>query len=861
MRSSRRPAVSCARLALALSVIAHVLRADEPAAPPLALRGVDPRRLSGGLFLALDSVGAFGGHPTQLRAREGVADLSKGKPPAVLDARVGPNVRLGVDPAALTPGQTSQAEPHLARSLVNPDTLLATFQEGRFASGGGATDCGYALSHDRGRTWERALIPRLTVASGGVYVRATDPVAAFGPHGDLYLNTLGSLDNAFGVADILLSRSTDDGATWAAPVVVFHQTTAQASPDKNWIAVNDYAGASTAGRLVVTWTNFTSDARGNATGNNLLAAVSDDRGATWSPPITITPTGASNQGSQPLFLPDGSLAVVYVTFATSTRFSLQCKRSLDGGRTFPAVATTAVATINEWTDPVLRTGSFLPGAAVARATGEIFACYVGLVGNTPRVFVVKSSDSGATWSAPVIASNNPAGVSVANAALTVTPDGKTVTVVFMDKRHAPDGLNFIDHYAALSFDGGATWQPNVRLSEQSSDVRFAPKTGSGYMLGDYLAITPPIADGQPAFAIWCDTRSGDGDPFVAALAPTAAPDFGAWAAARGVRPQGNVFQDDADGDGTSDYLEFLDGTDPLRKDPGENLLTRRVSSTEVDVYWTERATVQRTGAIADGVALANAANLAGPLPFGQSAAVPASLPANQLPTIAPSVGLGWRGVRTTLAAGTALGAARAVKFSAGLPVVASTQATALGTDARLINLSTRGQVRTGASELIVGFVIDGTKNILVRAAGPTLGALGVPGTLADPRLSLVSGDAAAPGPFANDNWQQGNATAALFARVGAFPFSSGGLDAALAQTLPARGYTALVSGANGGTGLALVEAYDADATPGAPANPRLLNVATRGEVGAGANALIAGFVVSGTQPRRVLVRAVGPSLA
>ena len=80
-------------------------------------------------------------------------DLGKGRAPVVLDARVGANVRLGDDPAALPAAQRGQAEPHLARSAVDPEVLLATFQEGRFTADGGAVGCGYALSRDGGFSW------------------------------------------------------------------------------------------------------------------------------------------------------------------------------------------------------------------------------------------------------------------------------------------------------------------------------------------------------------------------------------------------------------------------------------------------------------------------------------------------------------------------------------------------------------------------------------------------------------------------------------------------------------------------------------------------------------------------------------
>jgi hypothetical protein len=65
------------------------------------------------------------------------------------------------------------------RSPVDPNFLVATFQEGRFTDGQ-AVNCGYSVSRDGGLTWTRALIPGLTASSGGPYPRVTDPVAAIG---------------------------------------------------------------------------------------------------------------------------------------------------------------------------------------------------------------------------------------------------------------------------------------------------------------------------------------------------------------------------------------------------------------------------------------------------------------------------------------------------------------------------------------------------------------------------------------------------------------------------------------------------------------------------------------------------------
>jgi hypothetical protein len=88
----------------------------------------------------------------------------------------------------------------------------------------------------------------------------------------------------------------------------------------------------------------------------------------------------------------------------------------------------------------------------------------------------------------------------------------------------------------------------------------------------------------------------------------------------------------------------------------------------------------------------------------------------------------------------------------------------------------------------------------------------------------------------------------------------GSRDAAVLVTLQPGSYTAVVS-SESGSGVALVEAYDADATAVLSRTRKLINIATRGHVGAGEDVLIAGLVVTGPGPRTYLIRAVGPTLA
>jgi hypothetical protein len=175
--------------------------------------------------------------------------------------------------------------------------------------------------------------------------------------------------------------------------------------------------------------------------------------------------------------------------------------------------------------------------------------------------------------------------------------------------------------------------------------------------------------------------------------------------------------------------------------------------------------------------------------------------------------------------------------------------------ARLVNLATRALVGGAAGTPIAGFAIEGAgpKRVLVRAAGPALGAFGIAGALVDPSVAVV---AASGGTVAaNDNWQ--TADGAAMGALGAFAFPPGSRDAALVAALVPGTYTTPV-GAAGGSGLALLEIYD-----GEPANraAALVNASTRAFVGSGDGVLIPGFAIAGTGGVRLLIRAVGPGLA
>ncbi|MGI8955824.1 MAG: sialidase family protein [Chthoniobacterales bacterium] len=705
---------------------------------PAALQTVPLERLSSGAISLLDRGGDL------VRPASVTSSTHAESAAAVtLDLRVAPDLRLGDDPAPLPSTMRAQAEPHIIRSASDPEFLLATFQEGRFVDGG-AVDCGYSVTHDGGLTWTRALIPNLTTVTGGPYPRATDPVAGIDLNGRAFLNTEAATDPNFNTGIILVSRSLDGGTSFGSPAVVFQPANNNDFPDKPWMAINTFPDTANVGRILVTWTLF-----GPGSASPILRSYSDDHGVTWSPALAIHSANLSAQGSQPVYLPDGRLAIVYWNFqGANGGEEIDMVLSNDGGTSFGAP--TLVTPVTRYTPASIRSGTFLPSATTDRTSGNLFVVYQGFdAAFNPRVLFTKSTNAGATWSAPIAITDNP-NTGVFNPAISASPDGQTLTVSFYDQRDSGGNTFLCNLYLAQSVDGGATWQPNIRLTSETTDASLAPLTDSGRMLGDYLGIAPTTGPDIPAIPVWVDTRTGNPDPFITRVGIAPEVDFTSFQASRLSLDQINDPQlggpaGDADGDGESNLSEFLSQTEP--NDAASVLFT-----------------------------------------------------------------------------------------------------------ARQLNISTREMVGTGENVLIGGFIVSGStpKQVILRAIGPSLAAVGVNGVLQDPTLELH--DSTGGLLFSNDNWRDTQESA--IAATGLQPNDD--RESAILATLEPGSYTAILQGAGDTTGNALVEGYDLDAT----AASQFANISTRGEVGTADAALIGGLIVSNeaSAQANIVIRALGPSL-
>ncbi len=122
--------------------------------------------------------------------------------------------------------------------------------------------------------------------------------------------------------------------------------------------------------------------------------------------------------------------------------------------------------------------------------------------------------------------------------------------------------------------------------------------------------------------------------------------------------------------------------------------------------------------------------------------------------------------------------------------------------AALLNISTRGRVQTGDNVMIGGFIVrDGPLNVIVRAIGPELTGQGVPDALEDTTLELHDSTGALIA--SNDDWRASQEQQIIATTVP----PTDDRESAIVASLQTGGYTAIVRGKDGATGVGLVEVY------------------------------------------------------
>jgi hypothetical protein len=279
-------------------------------------------------------------------------------------------------------------EPSVAVSPVNANIAVAAAHDGRFASGG-AVDISYAWTSNGGASWHHAALQGLTIATGGVWGRASDPVVAFGPDGDVYISAL-VIDIPGCASGVAVARSTDGGAVFGAPVLAHMSRTCNYSDDKNWLTVDTQPASPHRGRLYQFWTAFLT-AHGHPAGSPQVLRWSDDHGVHWSSTVAVSGPHENTQNSQPMIQPDGSITDVYLGSGTS----MFARTSHDGGATWSgeALVTNAVG------GGPAGIRCCLPSSAADPVSGELYTVWEGNGPGTRDPVELSSSADGRHWSA------------------------------------------------------------------------------------------------------------------------------------------------------------------------------------------------------------------------------------------------------------------------------------------------------------------------------------------------------------------------------------------------------------------------------------------------------------------------------
>ncbi len=494
----------------------------------------------------------------------------------------------------------NQPEPSIAINPQNTEIIAAGAQdfrraaELRAACGGDRWNALY-LSTDGGGTWSNELVPGFCTDTSPEAAESemfglstnTDPVLVFDDFGNLYYSHIAFNADPFrttppSTSGVLFVSTYEVDATGAEHVQTvkvpsgsgLRPDTFLAGPgivsnfdDKEWMAVDRSPESPHWGRVYVTWTKFSTQGGfssiwiSHCGGDSSGQACADDefsRGHVLNKPVA----GGLVQESFPTVAPNGDVYVAFLQFqggfgATLPHSGIWVAKSTDGGETFTQQK---VADIRQIPSPIppgstlandgnnsFRTGT-VPTIGVT-SDGAVHLAWGEWSGTDAEVNYVRSTDGGASWSAPTSMNDVPTGHQFFPS---VAADGENVHVAWYDSReNGPAGttINKLDVFYNQSNDAGATFSADVQMTDQS----FNPNSVSRFpvfcaaFIGDYIDID--AVDGRVA-TIWNDNRE-----VVGPLTPAECTDYQSRSTDPAIQPDLN--------DGSLDQEAFVDVFDAL----------------------------------------------------------------------------------------------------------------------------------------------------------------------------------------------------------------------------------------------------------------------------------------------------------
>jgi|GEM_PF-2719391 len=369
---------------------------------------------------------------------------------------------------------------------VNGNFVVAGYNDVR---GFGLTDpsvSGYSYSSDGGVTWTDG--GQLPTAGGDQVFGDPDIKTWTDPgNGNVWFFYSSIYVTPSGSNSLCINVSSDGGATWSTPREITTSTNASDFSDKEFMDVDPETG-----RIFVSWTNF-------GASTTMRITYSDDMGMTWNGPTVFS---AAGQGSVPRADPKSNN--VYMVWRASS--SLQFVSSTDNGLTWSTVKTAATGLV----DPMNpygsdRIGGF-PSMAVSPVNGDIYIVYNSrnLAPDFGDTYFTRSTDGGASFSAPVTINANPGSDRVQFYSwVTVDDVSGTISAVWYDQSAGTGTSDLTDVYHTHSTDGGITWSCPAPLTDAPFHAEYG-NTTSQPNIGDYIQT---VARGGNLYTLFAKTDS------------------------------------------------------------------------------------------------------------------------------------------------------------------------------------------------------------------------------------------------------------------------------------------------------------------------------------------------------------------
>ena len=426
-------------------------------------------------------------------------------------------LQISSDPFTSPPGQH--------KTQVEPDTFawgrtwISVFQSGRIFSGG-ASNIGFAVSHDAGNTFTHGFLPGTTIYArpAGMYLAVSDPSVAYDArHGVWLVSYLAIAPGDTGRTDVLVSRSTDGGNTWGTPIAV---AATGDFFDKNWSVCDNTATSPFYGHCYTEFddVNF---------GDLEQMSTSTDGGLTWSA-RQATADKVRGLGGQPVVQPNGTVIVPFEGFSDTSYF-VKSFMSTNGGASWNK---SVIVSETRYHPPTgdLR-GPALPSAEID-AQGRVYVtwadcrfeagCTSAISPNSAGDLLLSTSTNGLAWSAPVRIPLDPVGSGVDHFLPGLGVDRSTsgsgarlaLVYYYYPKAACRTATCELDVGFSLSSDGGESWTPGSRIAGPMH-LTWLPLTSQGYMVGDYFSTSFVEGTPYPAFAVASPPTSGGSSCFTA----------------------------------------------------------------------------------------------------------------------------------------------------------------------------------------------------------------------------------------------------------------------------------------------------------------------------------------------------------